>query len=103
MKKDEMFTKLKEAHQRYVDWWLPIDVASGSLMAPMSCHRFCETLLVNDFGYTENIKNWWNEWMIDFIEPSEKIKMKRLILQLIISHYLHLIDLNNDKTLYEKT
>jgi hypothetical protein len=32
MEKEEI---LKNAHQEYVDWWLPIDVAGGSFLAPM--------------------------------------------------------------------
>ena len=96
MKTEELMTKISEAHQRYVDWWLPIDVAAGSIMAPMSCHRFCETLLINDggFGPKTSIKNWWNEWMIDFTSPSDKYQMKQFLLKMIISHYTGLIDLN---------
>ena len=32
MEKEEI---LKNGHQEYVDWWLPIDVAGGSFLAPM--------------------------------------------------------------------
>ena len=96
MSKEEMLNKLKDAHQRYIEWWLPIDVESGSLIAPMSCHRFCETLLYNDggFGGSSPIKNWWDEWMKDFRSPEDKIKMKQQILTLVISHHKGLIDLN---------
>ena len=40
MNKSERLEELKKAHQRYVDWWLPIDVANGSFLAPMSIERF---------------------------------------------------------------
>ena len=96
MKSEEAVIKIKEAHQRYIDWWLPIDVSSGSLMAPMSCHRFCESLLVNDFGFggSSPIENWWDEWMTEFTSPIDRLRMKSLILKLIVSHYTGLVDLN---------
>ena len=27
---------LKKSFQEYIDWWLPIDIESGSLASPMS-------------------------------------------------------------------
>jgi hypothetical protein len=97
MNRTERLVEIKKAHQRYVDWWLPIDVAGGSFMAPMSYNSFCETLLTNDGGWfsaESTIENWWNEWLPDFTEPKEKSLMKRCILENIIGYYLHIADLN---------
>jgi hypothetical protein len=94
MNKKERMEVIKSAHQKYVDWWLPIDVAAGSIMGAMSCHRFCESLLVFEGGYAYGIKNWWNEWLGDYSTIDAKTKMKQFILKLIISHYTGTIDLN---------
>jgi hypothetical protein len=92
--KEQQIEVIKLAHQQYVDWWLPIDVAAGSTMGAMSCHRFCESLLTFEGGYAGGIKNWWNEWLGDYTSIEDKTKMKVLILKLIISHYTGIIDLN---------
>lgn len=90
MKKRGMENKLsilKDAHQKYVDWWLPIDLECDSCMAPMSCHRFCETLLTyND--------EWWNRWLGEIIMEDKKQSFKSEILKMIIKHYTNIIDLN---------
>lgn len=95
MKREDRIDEIKKAHQRYVDWWLPIDVAGGSFMAPMSCSRFCEQLLINDGGWS-TIENWWNEWLPDFTTPTEKYYMKRAVLEAIIMHHTNIIDLNKN-------
>ena len=91
MKREERLDKIKKAHQRYVDWWLPIDVASGSLVAPMSRHRFCESLL------TYSDQNWFDRWLPDYINITEKNHMKRWVLEFIIAHYTHIINLNENE------
>jgi len=97
MQQDDVIQKLQDAHQKYVDWWLPIDVAGGSFMAPMSLHRFCETLLTYDGGWGgtdgEQIENWWDAWM-DEHDINSKTRMKIQILKLVIAHYTDVIDLN---------
>lgn len=90
MNRTERLREIKKAHQRYVEWWLPIDVAAGSVMAPMSCHRFCESLL------TYSDKDWFDRWLPDFKEPGEKIHMKRCALESVIGHYTHIINLNEN-------
>ena len=81
---------LKDAHQKYVDWWLPIDLECDSCMAPMSCHRFCETLLTyND--------EWWNRWLGEIILEDKKQSFKSEILKMIIRHYTNIIDLNKNE------
>lgn len=83
---------IKSAHKKYVDWWLPIDVASGSLMAPMSCFSFCQTLLTYEGGWGgsegQRIENWWNEWLSDYTSVEDKTRMKKIILNFIIGHYI---------------
>jgi hypothetical protein len=84
---DRKLEIIKAAHQKYVDWWLPIDVAASSAMAPMSCHRFFESLLTfND--------EWWERWIGDSIPKEDKIAFKRLILNHIIGYYGEVINLN---------
>ena len=82
----KMFDKIKEAHQRYVDWWLPIDVANGSLLAPMCCLRFCEYLLIFPDSF---FQEWINE------EDKNEF-IKRHILNIIVAHHMKIIDLNKD-------
>jgi len=36
---------LSKGYKRYVDWWLPIDVAGGSFLAPMSFEWWLERML----------------------------------------------------------
>lgn len=86
---NNQFDILKEAHQKYVDWWLPIDVANNSVMAPMARHMFCETLLTYE-------DDWFNRWIEDSIPTDKKVAFKKRILQLIIFHYLNKIDLNSE-------
>ena len=72
---------LKGAYQEYVDWWLPIDIKSGSLMSPMVYERFLESLL------TYPHEDWYMRWIGDKI-PSEKITVfKSFIFRVIISKY----------------
>ena len=69
---------LKIAHQEYVDWWLPIDVAAGSVIAPMSYDRFLESLL------TYPHENWFSRWIGDKI-PSDKITyFKTFIFRVVV-------------------
>lgn len=79
----ERIEEIKKAHQRYVDWWLPIDVAGGSFMAPMSYERFCEWLL------TGNDSDWFDRWLPEFIEVNEKHYMKRQLLSVIIDQFIN--------------
>lgn len=90
MNKEYNINVVKSAHKKYVDWWLPIDVAAGSILAPMACHLFYETLLVYD-------DNWWNRWLNDYNSIEDKTKMKRIILKFIIGHYLEITDLNKEQ------
>jgi len=95
---DDRLSILKDAHRRYVDWWLPIDLACDSCMAPMSCHRFCETLLTYDGGWggtgEQRIENWWDRWLGDTIPVDKKQSFKSYILKMIVGHYTKIIDLN---------
>jgi len=88
---------LLDGHQKYVDWWLPIDVAAGSPLAPMGLFRFCEfLLLVPD-------EEWFDKWLdkdmfprpIDGDERLDKLYMKKYILSLIKKHSSGWIDLHN--------
>jgi hypothetical protein len=79
--------KIFEAHQKYIDWWSPIDLACDSCLAPMSCHRFCESLLT--YG-----DDWWERWLGASIPKDKKIAFKRIILKFIIEHYTQNINLN---------
>jgi hypothetical protein len=90
MSRDERLLVLKNAHQKYVDWWHPMDVAAGSIMGAMSCHRFCETLLTyND--------EWYDRWIEDSIPKDKKQPFKVDILRFIIGHYGNIIDLNKNE------
>lgn len=98
---DNKLSILKDAHRRYVDWWLPIDLACDSCMAPMSCHRFCETLLTYDGGWggigEQRIENWWDKWLGDTIPVNKKQDFKSYILKMIVGHYTKIIDLNENE------
>lgn len=52
--------KIIESYNKYVAWWLPIDIADNSSLAPMTFNRFCETLLI----FPD--ENWWNRWVNGF-------------------------------------
>lgn len=87
--KDEWMQEVIDAHQRYVDWWLPIDVAGGSFLAPMSRHRFCRWAL---YMPEEEV---WNRWFPDYVEDREKkLNLKRFVIELIEQHTNGLIDIN---------
>ncbi len=78
MGKDDI---LKIAHKEYIDWWLPIDIESGSLLAPMSYNRFLESLL------TYPNEEWFVRWIGDKI-PSDRITaFKGFILRSIVKSY----------------
>lgn len=98
MNKEERLQVLKDAHQKYVDWWMPIDVAAGSLMGAMCRHRFYETLLTYEGGWggveDQQIKSWWNEWLGEYTSIADKTIMKQFILKLVIGHYKGIVDLN---------
>jgi hypothetical protein len=68
---NERLVKLQLTYNRYVAWWLPIDVANGSCLAPMSYIGFCELLLTNDI--------FWMTWENGFT--------KRDLLNVIVFHY----------------
>jgi hypothetical protein len=74
---------LKNAHQDYVDWWLPIDVAGDSFLAPMSYDIFLERLL------TYPHEEWFARWIGDEI-PSDKITaFKTFIFRLLIFNHVN--------------
>jgi len=86
---DTILVEIVKAHQRYVDWWLPIDVASGSLLAPMSCHRFCEYLLLYDD------EEWWDRWLDnELLTKENKTYDKRIVLGLLYKHTTGFMDIN---------
>jgi len=85
--REERTKILVDAHNRYVAWWLPIDVANGSVLAPMCLSRFCEFLL------TLNDNNFWNKWM----EPNDYM-MKRYVLDLLKQHWSGEININKLET-----
>lgn len=70
---NEKLVKLRLAYNRYVEWWLPIDIACDSCLAPMSYISFCEALLT----YPES---FWLTWENGF--------SKRTVLSVIIYHYM---------------
>jgi hypothetical protein len=70
---------LENAFKDYLNWWTPIDIDSGSTMAPMSFERFCETLLIFD-----NI--WYNKWLDNKILNNNHTQFKTYILSRIIKH-----------------
>lgn len=84
---DKRLSIIKEAHAKYVEWWMPIDLACDSCMAPMSCHRFCETLLT----YKDD---WFNRWLGDVIPEDKIVDFKTYILKIVLKHYGKIIDLN---------
>jgi len=79
----DAFKLLSDAHQRYVAWWLPIDVAAGSCLAPMSFLRFLEALLT--LPNTEFFDRWIETDV--FTKPSDSIKLRKFILRLILMEY----------------
>jgi len=78
---DERIALLKDAHQEYVDWWLPIDVAGGSLLAPVGFLWFLHYLL------TMPSEHWWDRWVGCTIPKDKHYVLKRDILRLIIEHH----------------
>jgi hypothetical protein len=87
---DKRLSIIKEAHAKYVEWWMPIDLACNSCMCAMCCHRFCETLLTRD-------DKWWNTWLGDVIPEEKKQPFKVHILKLVVCHYGKIIDLNENE------
>lgn len=85
---------IKSAHQKYVNWWLPIDVEAGSVMGAMSFARFCESLLIFEGGWGgsggQRIDNWWNHWLNDYTSIEDKTKMKAIILRIAIAHHIEI-------------
>ena len=88
---------LLKAHQQYVDWWLPIDVAAGSVLAPMGLYSFCHKML----SYPE--KEFFDRWIDETELPIPKngdirmgrIYMKEFIIKRIIAHVNGNIDLHD--------
>lgn len=67
---------LKNAHQKYYNWWHPIDVNNGSILGAMAYNRFLESLLTyND--------DWWDRWIGNTIPLDKKIAFKVYILKTI--------------------
>ena len=82
MNKIEREEILKIAHQEYVDWWLPIDLACDSCMGAMSYDRFLESLL------TYPHEKWFTRWIGDKI-PSDKITpFKTFIFRLVVFNHV---------------
>ena len=84
--------KIKASHQKYIDWWLPIDIAGGSFLAPMSLLSFCENLLVYPNDFFDRWTNGYN---------------KRDVLHVVIAHHTGFIDLYNlenlEKNMFNQT
>lgn len=84
-----------DGYQKYYNWWLPIDVANGSTLAPMTFLWFCEYLLVFDD------KKWFDRWLDKdkFILPkgggekTARVYMKKFILEQISKHHMGYINL----------
>lgn len=68
---------LQKAHQEYVDWWLPIDSPSGSLLDAMSFYRFLQFLL------TGSNDDFFDRWIMNKIDKDKKGVMKQFILDLL--------------------
>lgn len=81
MNKKERIEILKVAHQEYVDWWLPIDVAAGSVMAPVSFPMFLQYLL----KLPEEV--YWDRWIGDKIPKDKKIEFKQFVINTLIEYY----------------
>ena len=81
MNKEEKIKILKDAHQCYVDWWLPIDVAAGSVMAPVSFNIFLHYLL----AMPED--KYWDRWLSGKIPQDKKTAFKLFILEFIVKDY----------------
>jgi len=67
---------LNNAHQKYINWWLPMDIQSGSSLGAMAYNRFLESLLT----YSDD---WWVRWIGDDIPLDKKIAFKVYILKII--------------------
>lgn len=88
---------LLKAHQKYVDWWLPIDVAAGSVLAPMGLYMFCcRMLTIPDDQYFDR---WIDENELPIPKNGDvreaRIYMKDYILKCIGMHLLGNIDLHD--------
>ena len=90
MKTEESLVIIKAAHAKYVEWWMPIDLACDSCMGAMCCHRFCETLLTRN-------DEWWDRWLGNVIPEKKKQPFKTHILKLVVGHYTEILDLNKDE------
>lgn len=73
--------RLLEAYKKYVEWWLPIDAASDSALAPMSFLSFCESLI------TREDEEWFHRW-------SNGEFLKSDVLKLIKADCYNIINLN---------
>ena len=83
---------LSKGYKRYVDWWLPIDVAGGSFLAPMSFEWWLERML------TFPDEKWFDRWILkdelilgkdqteDSFQP--KYRIKHFIVQVITHNAL---------------
>lgn len=85
-----------DAHQKYVDWWLPIDVAAGSIMAPMGLWYFCKKCLTGPDEY------YIDRWFGDIVDYEKyKYEYREEILKLYSMHMLEYIDLHSEEPLKE--
>ena len=88
---------LLKAHKQYVDWWLPIDVAGGSFLAPMSLERFCSFML--KMPDEEYFDRWIDETELPIPKDGDirlaRIYMKDFILKTIGMHMLEYINLHD--------
>jgi hypothetical protein len=96
------YVKIKEdillkAHQQYVDWWLPIDVAAGSVLAPMGLYMFCHRMIT--MPENEFFDRWIDETELPIPVNGDirmaRIYMKDFIVKRIIAHVNGNIDLHN--------
>lgn len=74
---------LQQAFNDYLNWYQPIDIQSGSSLAPMSFERFCETLITFD-----NI--WYDKWLGNKVTDNKHTQLKTYILSRIVKHYTNL-------------
>ena len=88
---------LLKAHQNYIDWWLPIDVAHDSFLAPMGLLRFCRYMLI--MPDEECFDKWINEKELQIPKDGNirlaKIYMKEFILKMMLAHHNGYIDLHD--------
>lgn len=96
-----------EAHKKYIDWWLTIDLSNDSSMAPMALWMFCERLLIYEDEYF--FDKWINADNIIIPKSGSFIEAKRLFKNFILDAIrrnelgiINLTDKNNPFKLINK-